>query len=703
MTEFYFVSPLLVSTLVGLLTLIVLRGGVHSPTNRNFALTLVSMAVWGITIFGMRVTSADSAAIWWEKAALASIVAVTLFFYQFTRLFTGQTKEQFLLPVAYIVAGLTIGAVTVGQVVPEIREEWYGNAPNFGRLYLPYLGVVYSLMFLSVRNLIFHYRGSSSEAVKNRTAYILLGVGCALVGGAFDSLPATVRLYPFGMIGNLMFAIFTAVAILKHNLLDVRVVIAKGLVYSVVSIIIVGAYIAIVFSLGILFQENISELPWFLYLGAVLVAAVLLKPVFDRAQQLVDTWFWRRRSDYLRALEDFSEQAKDVNDLHRLAITLEQAITLAIGSDKVTLLVPSSENKFVPAANTSIGGGESLSLHLGNRIVTFLRDSGEILQLDNLKKHSSTDAQSVSECAMLEAFGAQILVPLKHSSELAGILVLSEKRSEEAYSGEDLRLLRATANQTAIALKNAHLFASVAAQRTRLEHLLNQVIRAQEEERKRLSIELHDSPVQLLTSATYRMEACIETFQRQEQSEACQELKTIQQLLDKTLAELRITTSGLHPPDIEKFGLIQALIRQIHAFEKDTSLRCDLDINGTIPRLPTHVELTAYRVIQEALSNVRKHSLATQVGIKISMENGAFEATVSDNGVGFDVNLVDQPEHGRLGLAGMKERVRMIDGLFSINSTTDTGTEIKLHIPLKAVGIEPNTENMMTAGTGQLT
>jgi signal transduction histidine kinase len=610
------------------------------------------MAVWGITIFGMRVTSADSAAIWWEKAALASIVAVTLFFYHFTRLFTGRTKERLLLPLAYVGAAITVGAVAVGQVVPEIREEWYGNAPDFGPLYLPYLGVVYALTFLSVRNLIFHYRHSPSEAVRNRTAFIFLGVGCAFVGSGFDSLPATVRLYPFGMIGNLMFAIFTAVALLKHNLLDVRVVIAKGIVYSVVSIIIVGAYIAVVFSFGFIFEKNISELPWFLYLGAVLVAAVLLKPVFDRAQQLVDTWFWRRRSDYLRALEDFSEQAKDLNDLHILAITLEQAITLSLGSDKVTLLVPSSENKFAPAANTSIGGGEALSLHSGNQIVTFLRDSGEILQLDDLKKHPSTDAQSVSECAMLEAFSAQILVPLNHSSELAGILVLSEKRSEEAYSGEDLRLLRATANQTAIALENALLFASVAAQRTRLVHLLKQLIRAQEEERKRLS--------------------------------------------------LRITTSGLHPPDIEKFGLVQALIRQIHTFEKDTSLRCDLDINGTIPRLPTHVELTVYRVIQEALSNVRKHSLATQVGIKISMENGGFEATVSDNGVGFNVDLVDHPEHGRLGLAGMKERVRMTDGLFSISSTHDAGTEIKLYIPLKAVGNKRNIENRVTARTGQL-
>lgn len=703
MTELYFVSPLLVSALVGVLTLLVLTGGIRSPSNRIFALTLVSMAVWGITIFGMRVTSADSAAIWWEKAALASIVALTLFFYHFTRLFTGRTKERLLLPLAYVGAAITVWAVAVGGVVPEIREEWYGNAPAFGRLYLPYLGVVYTLILLSVRNLIYHYRHSPLEAVRNRTAFILLGVGCAFVGSGFDSLPATVKLYPFGMIGNLMFAIFTAVALLKHHLLDVRVVIAKGIVYSVVSIIIVGTYIAIVFSLGYLFQENISELPWFLYLGGVLVAAVLLKPVFDRAQQLVDTWFWRRRSDHLRALEDFSKQAKDVNDLHRLAIALEQAITLSLGSDKVTLLVPSSGNKFAPAANTSIGSDEALSLHSESQIVTFLHESGEILQLDDLKKHPPADAQSVSECAMLEAFRAQILVPLNHSSELAGILVLSEKRSGEAYSGEDLRLLRATANQTAIALKNARLFASVAAQRTRLEHLLKQVIRAQEEERKRLSIELHDSPIQLLTSATYRMEACIEIFQRQEHSEACEELKTIRQLLDKTLAELRITTSGLHPPDIEKFGLVQALIRQIHAFEKDASLRCDLDINGTIPRLPTHVELTVYRVIQEALSNVRKHSLATQVGIKISMENGGFEATVSDNGVGFDVDLVDHPEHGRMGLAGMKERVRMTDGQFSISSTHDSGTEIKLHIPLKAVSIEPNIENRVTAGTGQLT
>ncbi len=97
-----------------------------------------------------------------------------------------------------------------------------------------------------------------------------------------------------------------------------------------------------------------------------------------------------------------------------------------------------------------------------------------------------------------------------------------------AYSEEDLSLLRAAANQTAMGLVNARLFANVVSQRTRLEQLLERVIKAQEEERKRLSLELHDAPVQWLTSAVYRVEACIEYFNRGQEPRARKELLEIQ-------------------------------------------------------------------------------------------------------------------------------------------------------------------------------
>ena len=234
MIQLYLFLPLLVFFFAGILLLLVLHGKSRSRVHRMFALLLLALGLWGLTIFGMRSSSSLGAAIAWERFALTAVLAVSLFFYHFTVLFTQKKAEAYLLPSLYLLTPAATGLVAAGMVVPEMELAWYGYAPRPGQFFIPYLAVVYSINFLGIWNLVRYYRNPPSEAARNRTIYILPGVGCSLLGGLVDSLPPLMSTYPIGMLGNLLLAFFTAVAILKHNLLDARVVIKKGVVYSIV-------------------------------------------------------------------------------------------------------------------------------------------------------------------------------------------------------------------------------------------------------------------------------------------------------------------------------------------------------------------------------------------------------------------------------------------------------------------------------------
>ena len=313
-------------------------------------------------------------------------------------------------------------------------------------------------------------------------------------------------------------------------------------------------------------------------------------------------------------------------------MVLEQSITLAMGAEGVRLLVPSSgTNRFRSVTDQGREGAPSFVLRPRSPVITWLKTHDGVLTRDDIDTEPVFLSLAGPERAQMQEFNTELIVPLRSAGELSGLLVLARKRSEEPYSDEDLSMLRSAANQTAMGLTNARLFANVVSQRTRLEQLLERVIKAQEEERKRLSMELHDAPVQWLTGAVYRVEACIEYFNRGQQSRAHKEMLEVQHALDTTLDELRQTTMALHPPALDKEGLVKALGRYTEAFERDTAILGHFESAGPVPRLPAQEELAIYRIVQEALSNVRKHALATQVHVRIECQESRLAASVRDN------------------------------------------------------------------------
>jgi signal transduction histidine kinase len=209
-----------------------------------------------------------------------------------------------------------------------------------------------------------------------------------------------------------------------------------------------------------------------------------------------------------------------------------------------------------------------------------------------------------------------------------------------------------------------------------LRRLSNQLVRAQEEERKTISRELHDEVGQILTGL--RMELGSLAAGNADGSFS-QRLESVKRLAEDALRSVRNLSLLLRPSMLDDLGLEPALRWQAKEFSKRSGMQISLDIHGVTESLPEAVRMCLYRSIQEALTNCMKHSNASRLTVAVSQVEGLVKASVQDNGVGFNMN---QMRSTGLGLVGMEERIRALNGTFSISSASAKGTVVSLTLPL---------------------
>jgi signal transduction histidine kinase len=204
------------------------------------------------------------------------------------------------------------------------------------------------------------------------------------------------------------------------------------------------------------------------------------------------------------------------------------------------------------------------------------------------------------------------------------------------------------------------------------------MLRSQEEERARVARELHDDTAQRLIALVRRLDV-LESRSSDEQVRS--ELRHLRDFADESLTELRRLLRDLRPPMLEEVGLLPALRALIDNDGSNSPIR--LTIRGTQRPAPPQVELTVFRVAQEALNNVRKHAQASQVNIALTYQPKGIGLSVCDDGCGFELsNRASNPgKEGHIGLVGMYERVTLSGGRFSIDSSPGQGTTVEVWVP----------------------
>ncbi len=207
------------------------------------------------------------------------------------------------------------------------------------------------------------------------------------------------------------------------------------------------------------------------------------------------------------------------------------------------------------------------------------------------------------------------------------------------------------------------------------------VIKAQEEERRRVAREIHDGPAQALANLAMRLEVCQRMLEQQPQ-DVKEELKDLAELSRASLAEVRKIIFDLRPMALDDLGLTAALRAYINGLQEKTGLQVELVVLGPEVPLDSALEVNAFRLVQEALSNVVKHAGVDRAWVRVETTRSQLNLVVEDEGVGFNVKEVMSSPNG-FGLMGMRERVEMFGGKFHVRSAPGQGTRVQISLPLE--------------------
>lgn len=209
-----------------------------------------------------------------------------------------------------------------------------------------------------------------------------------------------------------------------------------------------------------------------------------------------------------------------------------------------------------------------------------------------------------------------------------------------------------------------------------------QAIRAQEEERKRISRELHDEAIQTLVAHARRLDALLSNAKGLSDENRLR-LEELWQEANDIMQELRRLGQDLRPPVLERLGLLPALEWLASDVTAYSGVATTVNASGSQRRLPEEVELVLFRIVQEALRNIWRHAEATQAEVIVEFDEGKTKITVTDNGKGFNLpkTIGELPRDGKLGLAGMQERTQLIGATLRVQSQPGKGTSVTVEVP----------------------
>ncbi|MDQ7849575.1 MAG: GAF domain-containing sensor histidine kinase [Armatimonadota bacterium] len=312
--------------------------------------------------------------------------------------------------------------------------------------------------------------------------------------------------------------------------------------------------------------------------------------------------------------------------------------------------------------------------------------AGDCRCLQLLREGRLRQAVNTVPCLRLENAGwpqvRHASVPLYTAGRAVGVmnLLLPEGRN---LVGRELDMLAAVGHQIALAVERNRLFEEVRAKEAARGELIEKLLTAQEDERRRIARELHDEAGQALTALILNLEMA----ERAAPPEEATRLERLRAIAEHTLGELRTLIYELRPTILDDLGLGAAIRWLVKEVVEPTGIKVDLQLQGLERRLPHAVETAVFRIAQEAFNNMLKHAQASRVRVAVGVDHREVSITVEDNGRGFNPATVPPSRTGRgLGLLGMRERAELLGGRLVVESTVGQGTRVHGVLPLRDGG-----------------
>ena len=441
------------------LVFVTIRQSLRIRTNQAFVLYLAAMTFWQFTALMVSLSKDAASAFFWYKLMTAGLGGQFIFHLFFTLIFLGMERQRSLFYAGWLVFIALLASSGTNLVIEKVsKSEVTGlYVPHFGLL-VPAVGIsAYFFLGYGAYILVRGYRRTKSELQRNRLRYLLIGVSVITIGSLSNLVPAF-RAYPVDVAANVVNACLIAYVIFRYQLLDITVVIRRGLAYSIPTAIIGTSYFLILF-LATSYLHLATGGAFLLSLVIAAVMAVAMRPVWDRMQSRLDRLFFREKYDAGLMLQRLSRTAAAVLDLDTLTSMILDKITATMHVKKAAfLLKQEGKGGLRLVAQRGLDQHADMRLRQDQPLVEWFREHESDLIRQDLEVLPQFKALWSREREVLQEIEAELYVPLLLRDELIGMLILGPKLSETAYTVDERRVLLTLANQIAVAIENARLF-----------------------------------------------------------------------------------------------------------------------------------------------------------------------------------------------------------------------------------------------------
>jgi signal transduction histidine kinase len=623
----FFAAYLTALSIVFMLVWVVMGGLIFwrksdEPRALFFAFFLVSFGT--IWVSDPRTSLAVVYPAWWAPAALLHFITIacfTVFGYVFP---DGRFVPRWTRWLA--LASIAVNVPTyLFPGSPFDSNTWPGALKGINIL------VVFgSVIFAQV----YRFRWRSTPVQRQQTKWIVLALVTAILiySSAIFFGPDSSLLSKFVgatllELALLLIPIAMAIAILRYRLWEVDSLINRTLVYGALTASVVGIYILVVGYLGALFRTSGNVLISLIATGLV---AVLFQPLRGWLQRGVNRLLYGQRDEPYAVITRLSQRLEATLAPDAMLFTIVETVAQALKLPYVAILLK-REGTFAIAASH------------GKRV------------------------------------DSPLILPLTYQAEMIGQLHLAPRAPGETMSPADTRLLDELARQAGMAAHAVQLTADL--QRSR-----ENLVTAREEERRRLRRDLHDGLGATLAGLHLQVGA-IRTLMRQDLTAAETEILDIQTEIRSAISDIRRLVYGLRPPTLDELGLVAAIQDYAAQYRAgsapngtaehtETGLDVIVKAEEDLRALPAAVEVAAYRIIQEALTNVARHARAHTCGVHLSLSDG-LQIEVTDDGVG-----LPKVQRSGVGLLSMRERAAELGGTCVVEPAPGQGTRVLAHLPL---------------------
>jgi signal transduction histidine kinase len=477
------VIPLLAALAYGTLLFIVIRARPSTNARRAFRFYLLAMFFWSFGSFVSHSGFGDTSH-WARVLSAAAITApLTIFYFVQNTLDISHRWDRW----AYLIGILSAAIALFTNLVAPWATITNG-ALKIGRGPLVYIVAIpgYGLFVYSVVMLFQRFQRSSDPIERNRLRYLISGTMIVILTTLINF--TKLAEYPIDIAANLFNALLISYAIVRHELLDINIVIRRGLSYSTLIIILAATYFLPIILFDVLHVEleiNQTASKFTLALMIASIFAIASHWLYGRIRERIDRFFFRERYDAYKVIQELGEQITGTLDLDQIVSSMLDRLVETLHPKWVGLLLKDpSTGDFHPAA--SKGLGKTLSefhMRANHPICRWLWQEDRILSAQQARINTYFIGMWEKEREQLEELSPDLFVALRVKDGLSGILLIGPKKSDETYSLEDIDLFSTFANQVSVALDNAHLFKAInvrLAEQVALYEIGNSLARASE-------------------------------------------------------------------------------------------------------------------------------------------------------------------------------------------------------------------------------